>query len=276
MSEELEQVVTPEEVTNESEAPEEVQSTEADTVEEETDEQKNERVQREAQERADKRSRGVQKRIDELTREKHEERTRANELMQQNARILALLEAQKQAPVSEELNREQFNSDADYVLALARQEAEKIADAKLARLQEQQQREFEQKTQAQQEAEVVKRFTEKREEVAKSLPDYKEVVADWSPNLPDSVAQMIIQLEEGPLIAYHLAKNPDLEAQFHAQPAYKHGVILGQLIATLKNTSQTTKAPPVGKTVSSTSAGTSTEPPSDPEKYMEWAKKHMR
>ncbi len=272
MTDEIEQDIPDEVITSET-PQEEVTATETDTVEE-TDEQKNERVQREAAERAEKRSRGIQKRIDELTADKHSERKRADELAVQNARILALLEERKQ-PTQQQLSREQYESDADYVLALARAEAEKIAETKVSKLLAEQNEKFERQTQEQKEAATHKRFTEKVIEVKKQLPDFDEVVEDWQPNIPLSVSQTIVQLEDGPLIAYHLAKNPSLEAKFNSQPEYMHGVILGQLIATIKG-NQVTKTSAPGKVVSATSSGNANEPPSDPDKYYEWAKKHMR
>jgi hypothetical protein len=272
MSEELEQV-QPEEVL--SEAPqEEVTTTEADAVEE-TDEEKNERVQREAAEKAEKRTRGIQKRIDELTADKHAERKRADDLAQQNARILALLEEKRQ-PAKTDLSRDQFEDEGSYVLALARQEAERIAEQKIQRMMAEQQQLTQRQMQEQEQAQVYKQFIEREEQAKKEIPDFTDTVQDWSPSLPPAVTDMILRLQDGPLIAYHLAKNPDLERQFNTQPEYMHGVILGQLIATIKGNKQTTKAPPVGKPVASTSSGNANEPPSDPEKYLEWAKKHMR
>ncbi len=274
MNEELEQQVIPEEVVQSETPQEEVIPTEADTVEE-TDEEKNERVQREAAEKAERRTRGIQKRIDELTADKHAERKRADELAQQNARILALLEEKRQ-PVKTELSRDQFEHEGDYVLALARQEAERIAEQKIQSIIAEQQQLTQKQMREQQEQQVYKQFIEREEQVKKEIPDFAETVEDWTPSLPQGVTDIILRHSDGPLIAYHLAKNPDLEKQFHTQPDYMHGVILGQLIATIKGNKQTTKAPPVGKPVASTSSGNANEPPSDPEKYMEWARKHMR
>lgn len=286
MSDDDLQAATPEEVVETSEVPAEEPTTdEADTSEaQETDEQKNERVQREAQERAEKKSRGVQKRLDELTREKYEERKRADDLVALNARLVAMMEA-KSAPAATqadgEPDREQFKTadgyydDVAYLRAVARYDA-KVQARELLEQQQKIQQETSKKQTAEQEAQAAQReFVQRAKEVKKTIPDYQDVIDDWSPDLPESVQEMIVRLPDGPLLAYHLAKNPELESQFSSQPAYMHGVLLGQLITTLKSSSKTTTAPPPGKPVQS-KAGTATEPPSDPEQYRAWADKHLR
>ena len=104
------EVATPEVVPMPEPDPQE-QTAETDTVEE-TDEQKNERVQKESAARAEKRANSIQKRMDELTADKYAERKRADELAENNARLMAMIEEnkapQKQAETETEPQREHF------------------------------------------------------------------------------------------------------------------------------------------------------------------------
>jgi len=253
---------------------------------EETDGQKNERVQREAAEasakRAEKQSRGVQKRIDELTADKHAERKRADELAQQNARILALLEGKSGATsgpaVDAAPQREQFASYEEYLRADARYVAQQEAKTL-----------FEQSSKAQREAadkvaaeraviETRRSYASRQADIAKTIPDYFEVMEDANVSVPTTALNLIQKMPDGPLIAYHIAKQPDLAKQFwqYADDPAMHGVILGQLSATLKAApSKSSNAPAPGKTVT-TKPAASNGPPSDPDQYFAWAAKHMK
>lgn len=247
----------------------------------ETDEQKNARVQEEATEKArlkeEKRQASVQRRMDELTADKYAERKRADALAEQNAKILALLEGKQSAPQAPgEPTREQFENYEDFVTARAEfravAKAEAATAAAIAKFSEAQKETQNRSQQDESRRATEKQFIERRMEIEKSIPDYKDVMADWEPNIPDSAVELLVKMADGPLITYHLAKNPSLEAQFRDQPPYMHGILLGQLSATLKSPSKVTSAPAPGKTVSTAKAGTSTEPPSDPNQYYAWAK----
>ena len=244
---------------------------------EETDEQKNERVQQEAAVKAEKRARGVQKRMDELTADKYAERKRADALAEQNARILALLEQQKpqQAVTSDAPQREQYADDFSFVRAEAAYVAKQEALQLIQQANKVQQEQY-QRMQAEQAArQEAQQFAARLKEAEKTIPDYREVLEDADINLPPHVLSTIRQMNDGPLVAYHLAKNPDLAMQFSTTPPQMHGILLGQLSATLKTVPQVSKAPPPGKPVVA-KPGSSNEPPSDPDQYQAWAAKHMR
>src|SRR4030095_12653038 len=225
-------------------------TTASETVE--TDEEKERKVLEQAAEAERKRDeraqKSIQKRIDELTADKYAERKRADELAGQNAKSLALLEERKSpAQVSQAPQRDQFDSYEDFLRAEARYEAKQEAEAAAKRaIEEFQTTQKQQQTVASHEQErikVEKQFTERLAEVKKTLPDYQDVIEDWEPNLPGEVVNMIVRLPDGPLISYHLAKNPALEAQFHGQSEQMQGVLLGQLLATLKTSAKTSAAP---------------------------------
>lgn len=249
-----------------------------------TDEQKKEAealaAAESARKKEERRQASVQKRINELTAEKYANQKLAEQLAEQNARILAVLEG-RNAPAKStdgEPKREQFEDYEDFITARAEWRAEQKALAIVEKARSEQREELTKREQATAEKTVEKQFMERRAAAEKELPDFREVVSDWEPNLPDSVVDMIVRVPDGPLISYHLAKNPELEAQFRDQPAYMHGVLLGQLIASLKSPAKkVTAAPAPGKAVASKpSAGTASEPPSDPELYFAWAKKNLK
>lgn len=240
----------------------------------ETDEQKNERVQREAQEKAEKRSRGVQKRLDELTAEKYAERKRADELQ---ALLKQTLERgqPKAETVQGEPTQGADESLADYLVRKAVHISEQKASAIVERERKTSQ-ETAQRTEAKRtEATVLREYQARQKEVSTTIPDFMETMEDADIAVPTPVYQMIMRIKEGPLIAYHMAKKPELAQQFFSSPPEMHGVLLGQLAATLKAPQKTTTAPAPGKTVAST-AGSDNAPPSDPEKYRAWADKHLK
>jgi len=255
----------------------------SENVGEETDEQKNERVQREAeaerQKRSEKQARGVQKRIDELTADKHAERKRADELAEQNKRILALLEGRSNgaAPAkSGEPTRDQFDSYEQFVEARAEYRAEQTARKLIEESTKAQQEAQAKTTAAQAEMAAQRSYASREAEIAKTIPDYHETMADADVSVPQGVLNLIKKMPDGPLIAYHIAKQPELAQQFWANndPA-DHGIILGQLSATLKaSPPKASNAPAPGKTVQA-KAASSNGPPSDPTQYFAWAEKHM-
>lgn len=248
----------------------------------ETDDQKNERVQREAAARQEKRARGVQKRMDELTREKYEERKRADELAAQNARLLeAVLKGQGGAAAGKaaqegEPKPEQFDDYNDYVRAMARHEAKQVARSEVeatSRVTTEATQRAAAEQAAVREAAV---YAERARAAAKTLPDFEEVMEDASSiTVPTSVLNMIRRMEDGPVIAYHMVKNPRLAEQFNTASPDMHGILLGQISATIKAPAKVSNAPPPGNRVSSKPASGS-EPPTDPDQYMAWAAKHMR
>lgn len=247
----------------------------------ETDEQINERVQKEAQERAERKARGVQKRIDELTADKHAERKRAEELAAQNARLLAMLEGRKDAPQPQEAGEPQLEDYQDiasyikardaYVLKQASESAKRAA----AELAEQERYTAYQRMQEQARMEAERAHMERVRKFAEKTPDYFDVIEDADVVLPISVGVYLKTLNEGPMLAYHFAKNPQLAQQFNSTPPEMHGVLIGQMLSTLKSSPSISQAPAPGKPVQS-KPGSSSEPPSDPDKYWEWAQKHMR
>lgn len=284
MNEDLEEVQTPaaESAETQPETSEKPENGETGAPEVETDEEKNARVAAEDAERTkkreEKRQQSVQRRINELTAEKHAANEMAKQALEQNAKILAMLEGKQtptQAPQGEP-TRDQFTDYEEFVTARAEWRAEQKTQAILEKYAKEQQEHSTKRERETAERTAEREFLERRNAIEKTIPDYRETVSDWEPKLPNEVVEMIVRLPDGPLISYHLAKNPELEAQFREQPAYMHGVLLGQLSATLKTSTKTVSAAPApGKPVASRPSS-SNEPPSDPSLYLAWAKKHLK
>ena len=249
----------------------------------ETDEQKTERAKEEEarsnRKKEEKRQTSFQKRIDELTTDKYEERKRADELMKQNQRLLELYGHKNGAatPQSGEPTREQFENYEDFVTARAMYQADAKVTAALEKFTTTQQATQAKTAQETDRAAVEKQFLERRAEVEKRIPDYREVIEDWEPKLPDAVVDTIMRLPEGPLLSYHFAKTPELEAKVRNAPAYMQGIVLGEILATLKSSTKGTSAPAPGKPVSGKNAPSSDGHYSGPpEGYMAWATKHLK
>lgn len=249
-----------------------------DTEVAEPDKDKNKTVVDEAKQKSEKRLSGIQRRIDELTRDKYTERQARENLEQQNKELLAILKGQKAPDGKTDDGRpkqDQYPDYADFVRADAVWLAEKAADAKIEKALSTQSEETRRQSFAQSEQQAVAQYNERAKEAAKSIPDYDEVMSDADVDVPMPVLAMIRRLDNGPTVAYHMAKNPALARQFFDQPAAMHGVLLGQLSATLKGTAKVSNAPPPGKPAQP-KAGSSSEPPEDADAYMVWAAKHMR
>lgn len=270
---------------SETETPQSVSESTArtDTAETvaETDEQKNHAAQQEERQRTEKRARGVQKRIDELTRDKHEERAARQALEKQNAELMALVRGNKPGAADQgdgEPTREQFSDDLAYVEARARYHARAEAKALMERNSQAQTEAQKRHAQQQNEQTVTNAYVARQREVAKTIPDFDQTMADGADDItvPDHVFHMIRRMPEGPLVAYHMVKNPALTDQFYSHPPELHGILLGQLSATLKGAAKVSNAPPPGKPVQAKTGSSSESPPEDPDAYMEWAAKHMK
>lgn len=256
------------------------QANDADTLENsETDEEKNARaIEEDATKRAakeEKRQLGVQRRIDELTAARYQEKARADYAEAELQRLRQPAQSQQQA--SGEPQRDQFESYEDYLEAKVTFKAQQIVDKQLEHSSTKQKEATTAAEQHRTQQAEQRQFLENRGKLEKEIPDYKDTIEDWEPNLPDTVAAMLIKLPEGPLITYHMAKNPSLEAQFRDQPEYLHGVLLGQLIASLKSPPKVSNAPAPGKTVSTTkTVSNGDEPPADPEQYWAWSQARQK
>lgn len=251
----------------------------------ETDEQKNARVQQENEARQKRRSQGVQKRIDELTRDKHAERQAREHLEKINADLLARLTGGAQKPNGATADDGRPNpasyvhgeSDAQYVRDdaawLAEQRARTFIEQHTKAQTEAQQRQAQEQSQRA----VRSAYLQRQREIAKTIPDYDRTMAEGAQDIevPTTVFSMIERLPNGPLLAYHMVKNPALTEQFWSTPPEDHGYLLGQISATLKATAKVSNAPPPGRPAQA-KTGSQANPPEDTDAYFAWAEKNMR
>lgn len=256
----------------------------SENQEAETEDQKNERVQKEAavaaEKRSAKRQSSLNARFSELTTKATVAETRANELAAQNARLLEAVLAGKGVGVTTstegEPKPEAFTDYNDYVRALARYEAKQVSKAEVAETTKVTNEASQREAQARSQREIDAQYVNRARVAAKSIPDFDEVMADSAHvDVPPHVVALVKKMPDGPMLAYHMAKNPELIDQFYTQPPEMHGILLGQISATIKGPAKVSNAPPPGKGVQS-KPGTGSAAPSDPDQYMIWRAKNLR
>ncbi len=157
-----------------------------------------------ADESSDPKPKGVQKRIDELTRNWREAERR-------EAALLAMLERQqspaKPDPVVEEKPKpapklEDFNYDeAAYQAALFQHVKDEAARAAREELQQERAREKEQAKK--------QTFRQRETDFAKANSDYLTLTRDPSLPFTRGLLELVSESEKGPDLLYHLAKNRD-------------------------------------------------------------------
>jgi len=164
---------------------------------------------------------GIQRRIDQLTREKYEERRRAELAERELARLKE--EAAKQQPQAGQPPRvDDFDTYEDFLRAqvqyeLEQREALRNQEASLSQ-------------QAQQRADVQVRVEKTFEQGRGRYEDFDEVVTN--PNVPvtDAMVEAIATSDVGADVAYFLGKNPAEAARLAALPPLE----LGRAIALIE------------------------------------------
>lgn len=201
---EYEEEVTTQEVANEP-VEEAEESGTSEAVEAEPGEAQS--VDAEPQDSDEKqRKSGVQKRIDELTREKWEAKRQA-EYWQQMAQQQRQEPQPTQAPPELQApSPENFDSYDEYVAAQASFAAAKALEAQQAKLQQQQENQRRAEAQRAREA----RFMEQASGARSKYQDYDEVVQNPSLPITRVMAQVIQESDAGAELAYFLGKNPQV------------------------------------------------------------------
>nr|DAP51287.1 MAG TPA: scaffold Bacteriophage, scaffolding protein [Caudoviricetes sp.] len=185
---------------------------------------------------------GVQKRIDELTRKAHEAEREAAFWREQAAKSQAPSQDAATKPA-----RDAFASDADYFEALADWKAEQ----KVSEFRKQQQAEALNKAEQTQTATRFELYQERVSTALDAMPDYHEVVGGSDVPAEAHVLEAILDSEQGPQLAYHLAKHPDVAQRLNdmapVQAAREIGRLEAQLVQPKTETpppKRTTNAPP--------------------------------
>lgn len=246
-----------------------------ETVAEETDEQKNAREIAEQRERSEKRARGVQKRMDELTADKYAERA-ARERTERMLEQVLLAQQQRsgpqQAAEGQEPRREDFSDYEDFVAAKAEHRAVKGAQ-EVFRRELQGAAQASQDAQVQQQATALRQqFVARQQEFAKAVPDYFETVNTEDVRVPEASAALLHTMDDAPAVIYAIAKHPQIATRLWNEPPARQAILLGQLSAMLRSSPQVSKAPEPGRPTGAR-AGESGAPPQDMEGYMKWRAK---
>lgn len=181
--------------------------------------------------------RGVQKRIDRLTRDKY--------------RLQAELDvARRQAPQAEpqrkpaegEPKADQYKSYEEYLEARAEWKAEQRVEKRLGELRDTAQRQAGQAEQEKLQSQWEKRVSD----AITTYDDFEEVAL--SPEVPISEPMMmaILRSPKGADVAYHLGKNHDLAAQIAGLDPISAAIRIGEIAATITRPTpkKTTGAPP--------------------------------
>jgi hypothetical protein len=162
---------------------------------------------------------GVQARIDELTRARREAERSA-----EYWKGLATQTAQPSAEIAAKPTADQFDDYADYVEALTDWKVEqKTRDVSVKAVQN---------------AETMHRqsnWADRQEAVKSKLADYDTVVGSSDVPVSEHVRDALLDSEHGPELAYHLARNPSFAADLNNMSATRAALELGRLESQLDN-----------------------------------------
>jgi hypothetical protein len=181
----------------------------------------------------------VQKRIDELTRKRYEAQRDAEYWREQALRAQPkpeLPKPEEPPPAGKKLADFGYDEDKyqDYLFQQAEARAVKAAESVLTRKQTETAR-----------VQTISAHKEREAEFAKKVPDYFEV-AHYAP-ITDSMAEIVMELDQSAELAYHLGKNPKVAAQIARLPERQQALELGKIVAKLSDVPkppQVSGAPP--------------------------------
>jgi hypothetical protein len=184
-------------------------------------------------------ARGVGKRIDELTRNWREAERR-------EAALLKILEREqpRETPKPQEDTSPRTLADFGYDEGkfqsyIFGQAEKRSREAARAELKESQEREAKERRQTS--------FASKASEFAKTVEDYDSVVTNPRLAITPEMAEAIRESDDGPALAYHLGKNPEIAEKLAQLPPFAAARELGKIEARLANEREKAKEKPVSK-----------------------------
>lgn len=210
-------------------------------------------TEEEGEEGADQKPKGrLQKRIDDLTRQRKDAERRAAEAESDRDqwRNQALRADQVQSPNDAEAPRESdFDDPDDYLIARARFEAKQEFRKEQAEASEQAQRE---RTQREYEA-MAREYTARADDARSRYADFDEVTGREDVPVSGHMIEVIMASEKGPDIAYFLGSNPQEAARIAHMPPLAAAAEIGRIEAQLSAPApkRETKAPKPVKPVGS-------------------------
>jgi hypothetical protein len=181
--------------------------------------------------------RGVQRRIDELTRNWREAERREQALLSMLQQQKAPEPAKAPEPIVEPKTLADFQYDEVAYQRYVFEQAAKLAESAVERkLQERSEREVaERRTQT---------FAQREADYAAKHPDYMEVTRDMSLPITREMAEIIADSEDGPAVAHYLAKNRQIAESIAKLPAVQAARELGRIEAKVAMESAPAAAPP--------------------------------
>jgi len=201
----------------------------------------------------------AQRRIDELTREKHDarrERDYWRELASRGQQPQQAQAPQQQATATQKPQPNQYQTTEEYFEALADWKADQKWEARERQRREQAEKEAKQ----QGEQKIARTFAEREQKARDTYPDYDEVARGDGNPITELMVEAILRSEKGPDIAYFLGKNPDKALQI-AQMTDSHSVALalGRIEAQIETAA--TPSQPVAVASAPKAAPTAAPPP---------------
>jgi len=258
---------------------ERVQSGATDTTGQasETDEERNQRTIRETQQRQDKARNAYQKRVDELTADKHAER-RAREAAEQRENELRQTIAQQQtrqaaAPAGPPDPNTFRGTYEEYLAAVADYNAGRTTDARIRQFEERQLAAAQQAHAQAQAESIAARFHAKHTEDAKSIPDYEAVVGQSQVPVPPHVAMELANANRPAAVIHYLAQHPDIGMRLAQMHPVEVARVVSRIDTAMSSARTTSNAPAPGRAAQGRSGGSSNDnPPEDTDAYFRWAK----
>jgi hypothetical protein len=240
-----------------------------------------------------KKAKGVQKRIDELTRQREDERRRAEAAEARLDRALAALEKgtgvpakdskqaietedpEPQKPVKDANDPESYDRALEeYVTARSSWIARREVKASLA---EEEKKRQDEET-AKQYKSLQESYKSKVEKVKEKYPDYETVAESPDVQVSMPMANAIFHSDEGPEIAYYLGKNPAEAERISKLVPQLQLVELGKIVARLNMpvaTKPVSAAPTPGKPIKASSETTLSPEEESMEAYATRRKKEL-
>ncbi|HEX7114972.1 MAG TPA: hypothetical protein VF193_07555 [Steroidobacter sp.] len=224
-------------------------------------------------------AKGVQKRLDELTRNWREEQRRNEQLLQ----LLQQMHRQQptpEPPPEEEKLKTLADFDYDdaryqqYIFERAQRLSVEAARRELAAAQEREAAERRRDS-----------FRSRSAEFAKTVPDFDAVA--FAPELPITadMAEVIQESEDGPALLYHLGKNPEIAERIAKLPPKAAARELGRIEARLAyereaaeaGKPKVSKAPPPPPKVDGSNAVVEKDPDEmTTEEWLKWREKQLK
>lgn len=188
-------------------------------------------------------AKGVQKRLDELVRQREEERRRADALQEMLAKALQGVQKAPEAPRQPEAEQEpvaparaNYGDDDSWqaaLIAYAEQKAMFAARREVASTIQAERENARQQELARQQQAVQDAYKERVKKVSSEIPDYQAVAerADVQVSIP--MAHAILMSEEGPKLQYYFGQNPEEAKRISGLNPVQQLVEIGRLEAKL-------------------------------------------